>query len=176
MLVLFSARQKPGLSCGAMAAAATQQRSQQLGLKSKLAAPSGARCSVRLKFFHKGDLEDRWVEGMYLGLSPTVNNGHVVLRNDGKGHVRTNLVSPDPPPLKFVGDSLEPEHPPPRFRIKGKQGLDERLLKTRCQHLRYEAPPPEGPVSAGEEEELARVARVSLEDLEGFAKELVEED
>ena len=78
----------------------------------------------------KGDLEDRWVEGMYLGLSPTVNDGHVVLRNDGKGngfvqtlHVRTNLVSPDPPPLEFVGDSLEPEHPPPRFRIKGKQGF-----------------------------------------------------
>ena len=71
-----------------MATAATQQRSQQLGLKSKLAAPFGAKCSVRLKFFHnqKGDLEDRWVEGMYLGLSPTVNDGHVVLRNDGKGN------------------------------------------------------------------------------------------
>ena len=36
----------------AMATAATQQRSQQLGLKSKLAAPFGAKCSVRLKFFH----------------------------------------------------------------------------------------------------------------------------
>ena len=72
-----------------MATAATQQRSQQLGLKSKLAAPFGAKCSVRLKFFHnqKGDLEDRWVEGMYWGLSPTVNDGHVVLRNDGKAMV-----------------------------------------------------------------------------------------
>ena len=37
----------------AMATAATQQRAQQLGLKSKLAAPFGAKCSVRLKFFHK---------------------------------------------------------------------------------------------------------------------------
>ena len=70
-----------------MATAATQQRFQQLGLKSKLAAPFGAKCSVRLKFFHnqKGDLEDRWVD-MYLGLSPAVNDGHVVLRNDGKGN------------------------------------------------------------------------------------------
>ena len=42
----------------AMATAATQQRAQQLGLKSKLAAPFGAKCSVRLKFFHKmkGDI------------------------------------------------------------------------------------------------------------------------
>ena len=127
----------------AMATAATQQRSQQLGLKSKLAAPFGAKCSVRLKFFHnqKGDLEDRWVEGMYLGLSPTVNDGHVVLRNDGKGngfvqtlHVRTNLVSPDPPPLEFVGDSLEPEHPPP---LRASKVWTSCLLKTRCQHLRY---------------------------------------
>ena len=172
----------------AMATAATQQRSQQLGLKSKLAAPFGAKCSVRLKFFHnqKGDLEDRWVEGMYLGLSPTVNDGHVVLRNDGKGngfvqtlHVRTNLVSPDPPPLEFVGDSLEPEHPPPRFRIKGKQGLDELLAEDSLPAPLpppAEAPAPEGPVPVEVEEEVARVARVSLEDLEGFAKELVEED
>ena len=52
-----------------MATAATQQRVQQLGLKSKLAAPFGAKCSVRLKFFHKmkGDIEDRWVEGKYMG-------------------------------------------------------------------------------------------------------------
>ena len=123
---------------------------------------------------------------MYLGLSPTVNDGHVVLRNDGKGngfvqtlHVRANLVSPDPPPLEFVGDSLEPEHPPPRFRIKGKQGLDELLAEDSLPAPPLpppaEAPAPEGPVPV-EEEEVARVARVSLENLEGFAKELVEED
>ena len=158
----------------AMATAATQQRSQQLGLKSKLAAPFGARCSVRLKFFHnqKGDLEDRWVEGMCLGLSPTVNDGHVVPRNDGKDngfaqtlHVRTNLVSPDPPPLEFVGDSLEPEHPPPRFRFKGKQGLDELLVEDSLPAPPLpppaEAPAPEGPVPVEEEEEVARVARVT---------------
>ena len=70
----------------------------------------------------KGDIEDRWVEGKYMGLSPSVNDGHVVLRNDGKGngfvqtlHVRTKLFTPEPPPLEFVGDSVEPEHPPPRL-------------------------------------------------------------
>ena len=89
-------------------------------------------------------------------------------------------VSPDPPPLEFVGDSLEPEHPPPRFRIKGKQGLDELLAEDPLPAPPLpppaEAPAPEGLVPVEVEEEVARVARVSLEDLEGFAKELVEED
>ena len=119
---------------------------------------------------------------MYLGLSPTVNDGHVVVRNDGKGnnfaqtlHTRTNLVSPDPP-LEFVGDSLEPEHPLPRFRIKGRQGLDELLAEDSLPAPPLpppaEAPAPEGLVPVEEEEEVVRVARISLEDLEGFAKEL----
>ena len=118
---------------------------------------------------------------MYLGLSPTVNDGHVVLRNNGKGngfvqtfHVRTNLVSPDPPPLEFVGDSLEPEHPPPRFRIKGKQGLDELLAEDSLPAPplppRAEAPALEGLVPVEVEEEVVRVARVSLEDLEGLLR------
>ena len=136
----------------AMATAATQQRAQQLGLKSKPAAPFGAKCSVRLKFFHKmkGDIEDRWVEGKYMGLSPSVNDGHVVLRNDGKGngfvqtlHVRTKLFIPEPPPLEFVGDSVEPEHP------------RSCLVRTRYHR---------------------RCPRVSLQVLEQTARELVEED
>ena len=103
--------------------AAAQQRAEQLGMKSKLAIHFGGKCSVKRKFFSKkGDLEDRWAEGKYMGLSPSVNDGHIVLRSDGVGngfvqtlHVRTRLVSPEPPPLQFVGDSLEEEHtPPPR--------------------------------------------------------------
>ncbi|CAE7492518.1 GIP [Symbiodinium natans] len=60
----------------AMATAASQQRAQQLGLKSKLAAPFGAPCSVKLKFYgpSRGDLGDRWVDGKYMGLSPSVND------------------------------------------------------------------------------------------------------
>ena len=172
----------------AMATAATQQRAQQLGLKSKLAAPFGAKCSVRLKFFHKmkGDIEDRWVEGKYMGLSPSVNDGHVVLRNDGKGngfvqtlHVRTKLFTPEPPPLEFVGDSLEPEHPPPRLRVRGKRALEELLGEDEVPPPLpppAEAPRPEGFVLHSEEEEPLRVARVSLQVLEQTARELVEED
>ena len=161
-----------------MATAATQHRAQQLGLKSKLAAPFGAKCSVRLKFFHKmkGDIEDRWVEGKYMGLSPSLNDGHVVLRNDGKGngfvqtlHVRTKLFTPEPPPLELVGDSVEPEHPPPRLRVWGKRALEGLLGED-------EVPPPlpppaeaprlEGLVLHSEEEEPPRIARVSLQVLE----------
>ena len=172
----------------AMATAATQQRAQQLGLKSKLAAPFGAKCSVRLKFFHKmkGDIEDRWVEGKYMGLSPSVNDGHVVLRNDGKGngfvqtlHVRTKLFTPEPPPLEFVGDSVEPEHPPPRLRVRGKRALEELLGEDEVPPPLpppAEAPRPEGFVLHSEEEEPLRVARVSLQVLEQTARELVEED
>ena len=171
----------------AMATAATQQRAQQLGLKSKLAAPFGAKCSVRLKFFRKmkGDIEDRWVEGKYMGLSPSVNDGHIVLRNDGKGngfvqtlHVCTKLFTPEPPPLEFVGDSVEPEHPPPRLRVRGKRALEGLLGEDEVPPPLpppAEAPRPEG-VLHSEEEEPPRIARVSLQVLEQTARELVEED
>ena len=107
--------------------AAAQQRAPQLGMKSKLAIHFGGKCPVKRKFFSKkGDLEDRWAEGTYMGLSPSANDGHIVLRSDGVGngfvqtlHVRTRLVSPDPPPLQFVGDSLEEEHSAPPRRVRG---------------------------------------------------------
>ena len=169
--------------CAIMTAAA-QQRAQQLGMKSKLAIHFGGKCSVKRKFFSKkGDLEDRWVEGKYMGLSPSVNDGHIVLRSDGVGngfvqtlHVRTRLVSPDPPPLQFVGDSLEEEHSAPPRRVRGKRSSGERP-----DHVVAPLPPPaEAPHPEGFvplfEEESARVARLSLQDLEVFAKELIEED
>ena len=93
-----------------------------------------------------------------MGLSPSVNDGHIVLRSDGVGngfvqtlHVRTRLVSPDPPPLQFVGDSLEEEHsaPPRRVRLvrdlttllhpcRGQQKLHTR--KGLCHLLRRSRP------------------------------------
>ncbi|CAE6959076.1 GIP [Symbiodinium sp. CCMP2592] len=174
--------------CAIMTAAA-QQRAQQLGMKSKLAIHFGGKCSVKRKFFSKkGDLEDRWVEGKYMGLSPSVNDGHIVLRSDGVGngfvqtlHVRTRLVSPDPPPLQFVGDSLEEEHTPPPRRVRGKRSAGVRLDDVFALDPPPPLPPPaealhpEGPVSPVEEES-ARVARLSLQDLEGLATELIEDD
>ena len=174
--------------CAIMTAAA-QQRAEQLGMKSKLAIHFGGKCSVKRKFFSKkGDLEDRWVEGKYMGLSPSVNDGHIVLRSDGVGngfvqtlHVRTRLVSPEPPPLQFVGDSLEEEHAPPPRRVRGKRSSGERLDDVFAVDPPpplpppAEAPHPEGPVPLVEEES-ARVARLSLQDLEGLAKELIEDD
>ena len=168
--------------CAIMTAAA-QQRAQQLGMKSKLAIHLGGKCSVKRKFFSKkGDLEDRWVEGKY-GLSPSVNDGHIVLRSDGVGngfvqtlHVRTRLVSPDPPPLQFVGDSLEEEHSAPPRRVRGKRSSGERPDHAVAPlPPPAEAPHPEGFVPLVEEESV-RVARLSLQDLEVFAKELIEDD
>ena len=113
----------------AMATAASQQRAQQLGLKSKLAAPFGAPCSVKLKFYgpSRGDLGDRWVDGKYMGLSPSVNDGHIVLRNDRVGngflqtlHVRSRLHSPEMPDRVFEGDVREPAPLEPARRVRGK--------------------------------------------------------
>ncbi|CAE7740893.1 GIP [Symbiodinium sp. CCMP2592] len=126
--------------------------------------------------------------GKYMGLSPSVNDGRIVLRSDGVGngfvqtlHVRTCLVSPDPPPLQFVGDSLEEEHAPPPRRVSGKRSSGARLDNVFAFDPPpplpppAEAPHPEGPVPLVEEES-ARVACLSLQDLEGFAKELLEDD
>ena len=119
-------------------------------------------------------------------MSPSVNDGHVVLRNDGKGngfvqtlHVRTKLFTPEPPPLEFVGDSVEPEHPPPRLRVRGKRALEELVGEDEVPPPLpppAEAPRPEGFVLHSEEEEPPRIARVSLQVLEQTARELVEED
>ena len=77
----------------------------------------------------RGDLGDKWVEGKYMGLSPFVNDGHVVLRKDGLGngflqtlHVRTRLVAPEMPPGEWVAEAAAEEEPPPpvRRRITGK--------------------------------------------------------
>ena len=85
-----------------MRAAAAHQRSEVLGMATELAAPFGAKCLVRPKAYTpvaaKGEIADSWISGRYAGLSPTVDEGHLVYRDDGKGnaytqslHVRTKL-------------------------------------------------------------------------------------
>ncbi|CAE6931538.1 GIP [Symbiodinium sp. CCMP2592] len=81
----------------------------------------------------------------------------------------------------FVGDSLEEEHTPPPRRVRGKRSAGVRLDDVFALDPPpplpppAEAPHPEGPVSPVEEES-ARVARLSLQDLEGLATELIEDD
>ncbi|CAE7806114.1 rrp5 [Symbiodinium sp. CCMP2592] len=79
------------------------------------------------------------------------------------------------------GDSLEEEHTPPPRRVRGKRSAGVRLDDVFALDPPpplpppAEAPHPEGPVSPVEEES-ARVARLSLQDLEGLATELIEDD
>ncbi|CAE6927184.1 GIP [Symbiodinium sp. CCMP2592] len=81
----------------------------------------------------------------------------------------------------FVGDSLEEERTPPPRRVRGKRSAGVRLDDVFALDPPpplpppAEAPHPEGPVSPVEEES-ARVARLSLQDLEGLATELIEDD
>ena len=94
-----------------MCASAAQQRAEALGFTSKLAAPFGARCLVKAKAAAKGEISESWISGRYAGLSPTVDDGHLVYRDDGKGngfaqtlHVRTSTL--EPPECR---DRFEPE-------------------------------------------------------------------
>ncbi|CAE7801156.1 GIP [Symbiodinium sp. CCMP2592] len=79
------------------------------------------------------------------------------------------------------GDSLEEELTPPPRRVRGKRSAGVRLDDVFALDPQpplpppAEAPHPEGPVSPVEEES-ARVARLSLQDLEGLATELIEDD
>ncbi|CAE6939982.1 GIP [Symbiodinium sp. CCMP2592] len=79
------------------------------------------------------------------------------------------------------GDSLEEERTPPPRRVRGKRSAGVRLDDVFALDPPpplpppAEAPHPEGPVSPVEEES-ARVARLSLQDLEGLATELIEDD
>ena len=124
----------PSLWACAMRAAAAQQRSEVLGIATKLAAPFGAKCLVRVKAYTsvaaaKGEIAERWISGRYAGLSPTVNEGHLVYRDDGKGngfaqslHVRTKVVEPPECPEQFEGESV-----PVRRRIVGKSPPEAEL-------------------------------------------------
>ena len=97
-----------------------------------------------------------------MGLSQSVNDGPIVLRSDGVGngfvqalHVRTRFVSPEEESSLshhvFALDSPSPLPPP------------------------AEAPHPEALVPIVEEAS-ALVPRLRLQNLEGFAKELIEDD
>ena len=110
-----------------MRAAAAQQRSEVLGMATKLAAAFGAKCLVRAKAYTsvaaaKGEIAESWISGRYAGLSPTVDEGHLVYRDDGKGngytqslHVRTQTLE-----LPECREQFEGEAVPVRLRIVGK--------------------------------------------------------
>ena len=118
----------------AMCAGAAQQRAEALGFTSKLAAPFGARCLVKEKAYSsvaaaKGEISENWISGRYAGLSPTVDDGHLVYRDDGKGngftqtlHVRTRTLEPPECLERFEGEAV-----PVRRRVVGKSPPEAEL-------------------------------------------------
>ena len=122
----------------AMRAAAAQQRSEVLGMATKLAAPFGAKCLVRANAYTsvaaaKGEIAESWISGRYAGLSPTVDEGHLVYRDDGKGngytqslHVRTKTLEPPECREQFEGEVV-----PVRRRIVGKSPPEAEMRPAR---------------------------------------------
>ena len=109
-----------------------QQRAEALGFTSKLAAQFGARCLVKEKAHSsvaaaKGEI--CWISGRYAGLSPTVDDGHLVYRDDGKGngftqtlHVRTSTLEPLECLERFEGEAVAV-----RRRVVGKSPPEAEL-------------------------------------------------
>ena len=118
--------------------AAAQQRSEVLGMATKLAAAFGAKCLVRAKAYAlvaaaKGEIAESWISGRYAGLSPTVDEGHLVYRDDGKGngytqslHVRTKTLEPPECREQFEGEVV-----PVRRRIVGKSPPEAEMRPAR---------------------------------------------
>ena len=108
------------------------QRAALTGMESKLAAPFGSTVHVRKRPYtgagttaKPDSLRSQWVKGRYLGLSSTLNSGHVIYipPEDGQPetfihifHVRC-LTDPG-----FLEEEFREHHPePPLRRIRGKQ-------------------------------------------------------
>ena len=121
----------------AMCAGAAQQRAEVLGSTSTLAAPFGARSLVKEKVYSsvattKGEISENWISGRYADLSPIVDDGHLICRDDDKGngftqtlHVRTStLESPE------CLDRFEGEAVPGRRRVVGKSPPEAELRAT----------------------------------------------
>ena len=120
-----------------MCAGAAQQPAEALGFTSKLAAPFGARCLVKEKAYSsvaaaKGEISESWISGRYAGLSPAVDDGHLVYRDDGKGngftqtlHVRTSTLEPPECLDRFEGEAV-----PVRRRVVGKSPPEAELRAT----------------------------------------------
>ena len=118
----------------AMCAGAAQQRAEALGFTPKLAAPFGARCLVKEKAYSsvaaaKGEISESWISGRYAGLSPTVDDGHLVYRDDGTGngftqtlHVRASTLEPPECLERFEGEAV-----PVRRRVVGKSPPEAEL-------------------------------------------------
>ena len=108
------------------------QRAALTGMESKLAAPFGSTVHVRKRPYtgagttaKPDSLRSQWIKGRYLGLSSTLNSGHVIYipPEDGQPesfihtfHVRC-LTDPG-----FLEEEFREHHPePPLRRIRGKQ-------------------------------------------------------
>ncbi|CAE7395925.1 GIP [Symbiodinium natans] len=116
-------------TCWPLAAcfAAKQQRDLALGRREDKDLTFGTTTFVKGKTFGTGgsyDLDERWVEGKFVGYSSDVHQGRVVRLDNGKYitsvHFRPYLVDSDkihqPPPL-------EAHWPEPERRVKGKTTL-----------------------------------------------------
>ena len=120
-------------------AACAMQRASLTGMTSRLAAPFGAIVHVRKRPYtgagttaKPDSLRTQWVRGHYLGLSNTLNNGHVIfvpaVDDQPEGFIHTfhvrELVHPGP----MEGQYFEPEPPQrPSRRLRGKQSVAVRL-------------------------------------------------
>ena len=111
----------------AMTFAAEYQRRAALGMLADTSPPFGAVVHCRAKVFGVGghhDLDEKWLEGRFVGWSEDVVNGHVV-RLDSGGYITTAHVRP------FLVDSeqlvaMEPYEahvPVPERRLRGKTSL-----------------------------------------------------
>ena len=126
-------------------AACVMQRSALTGMPSKLAAPSGAVVRVRKRPYtgagttaKPDSLRTQWVRGHYLGLSSTLNDGHVIyvpaVDDQPEGFIHTfhvrKLVHPGP-----LEDQYHEPEPPgrPSRRIRGKQSVAVRLEAAQLQ-------------------------------------------
>ena len=110
-----------------MTFAAEYQRRAALGILADTSPPFGAVVHCRAKVFGVGghhDLDEKWLEGRFVGWSEDVVNGHVV-RLDSGGYITTAHVRP------FLVDSdqlvaMEPYEahvPVPERRVRGKTTL-----------------------------------------------------
>ena len=122
--------------------AAAQQRCDQLGVLSPLPVAYGTKVYVKTKKYKTGAVEDfghHWVQGRYVGPSPDIRGGHVILKDSGTFVQTTHVrITQDPPaldevaPLVLVEESSPvreheggpplppPPGPPPATRLRAK--------------------------------------------------------
>ena len=166
--------------CAAEAVAA-QQRAKALSQVSKLATTFGAKVMVKRRAFASGgktvrrEFEPRWVEGVYLGLSNSVDDGHLVYAEDSFLHTKNvkpkaALVDPGPPevePGDGVFESLAPHEGDEPCR--GGDGSVRRRLTGK-------GPPRMARAVSGELVEVEQHGGDAVSEAEAFAREVLYEE